>query len=65
MSNAQVRNVADSRVYTVEEIAHILRISRTSAYELMKSGEFVVKRVGNTIRVSRPSFDAWLDGRGN
>ena len=65
MSNAQMRNVTDSRVYTVEEIAQILRISRTAAYELMKRGEFVVKRVGNTIRVSRPSFDAWLDGRGN
>ena len=65
MSIAQVRNVADSRVYTVEEIAQILRISRTAAYELMKKEEFVGKRVGNTIRVSRSSFDAWLDGRGN
>ena len=34
MSNSQFCQVAEKRVYTVEEIANMLRISRTAAYEL-------------------------------
>lgn len=49
------------RVYTVEEISEILDISRTAAYELVKSNQFKVVRIGATIRISKPSFDAWLD----
>ena len=64
MSKLQERNVANERVYTVEEIATMLRISRTAAYELVKKAEFAVIRSGGWIRVPRASFDAWLDGRG-
>ena len=64
MSNSQFCQVAEKRVYTVEEIANMLRISRTAAYELVKKAEFAVIRSGGWIRVPRASFDAWLDGRG-
>ena len=64
MSINQSVSVADKRVYTVEEIANMLRISRTAAYELVKKAEFAVIRSGGWIRVPRASFDAWLDGRG-
>lgn len=63
MSINQSVSVADKRVYTVEEIANMLRISRTAAYELVKKAEFAVIRSGGWIRVPRASFDAWLDGR--
>jgi len=55
------RNVPDCRAYTVEEIAEILNIGRTSAYSLVKEGHFKVVRVGNAIRISKKSFDEWLD----
>ena len=51
----------ESRTYTVEDIAKILNIGRTSAYNLVKKGNFRFIRVGNTIRISKKSFDAWLD----
>lgn len=51
----------DRRTYTVEEIADILGIGRTSAYSLVKEGHFKVVRIGNAIRVSKKSFDEWLD----
>lgn len=38
-------NSPGKRVYTVEEISKILNISRTAAYELVKSGEFKVVRI--------------------
>lgn len=56
-------NVPGPRTYKVEEIAEILSISRTSAYNLVKEGHFKVVRIGNAIRVSRKSFDEWLDAQ--
>jgi excisionase family DNA binding protein len=55
--------VNQPRTYRVEEIAEILEIGRTSAYNLIKEEKFKVVRIGNAIRISRKSFDAWLDGQ--
>lgn len=52
---------SERQVYTVEDIANILGIGRTSAYNLVKEGHFRVVRIGNAIRVSKKSFDQWLD----
>jgi excisionase family DNA binding protein len=49
------------RTYSVAEVMEILRISRKKAYELCKSGSFKIVRIGTTIRVSKSSFDEWLD----
>ena len=51
----------EKRVYTVEEIASILNIGRTSAYLLVKEDHFKIVRIGNVIRISKKSFDEWLD----
>ena len=65
MNMSQEQYTTNERVYTVEEIAKIARISRTAAYELTKKGYFPVVRVGNLIRIPKRSFDEWLDGRGD
>ena len=49
----------DKRTYTVDEIQDILGISRTSAYNLVKVFHSV--RIGGSIRISKKSFDEWLD----
>ena len=51
----------DKRTYTVDEIQDILGISRTSAYNLVKQKSFHSVRIGGSIRISKKSFDAWLD----
>lgn len=51
----------DKRTYTVEEIADILGISMRVAYALVHSGQFRSVRVGKCIRVSKSSFDIWLN----
>ncbi len=51
----------ENRTYTVEDIAKMLNIGRTSAYNLTKEGHFKTVRIGNTIRISKKSFDEWLD----
>ena len=50
-------NVPEKRTYKVEDIAAMLNIGRTSAYNLIKEGHFKTVRVGNAIRVSKKSFD--------
>jgi excisionase family DNA binding protein len=51
----------DIKTYSVQEIADILRISRSKAYELCMKPEFRVIRLGRTIRISKTSFDEWLN----
>ena len=55
------RDTPMSRTYTVEDVAAMLNIGRTSAYNLVKEGHFKTVRVGNAIRISKKSFDEWLD----
>lgn len=51
----------EKRVYTVDEIQDILGIGRNSAYNLVKSGLFHSVHIGGNIRISKKSFDEWLD----
>ena len=55
------KSLGVKRTYTVEEIAKILGIGRTAAYNLVHSGVFKMVRIGSSIRVSKVSFDDWLD----
>lgn len=50
------------KVYFVEEIQNILQISRTTAYTLVKKEPpFRVIHIGNSYRISKESFDRWLN----
>ena len=60
-AKAMQRDTPLSRTYTVEDIASMLNIGRTSAYNLVKEGHFKTVRIGNAIRISKKSFDEWLD----
>lgn len=51
----------EKRTYTVSEIQDILGVGKNAAYAAVKSGEFRVIKVGGSIRISKKSFDAWLD----
>ncbi len=59
--NGTKKEVPERRTYTVDDIAQILGIGRTSAYILVKEGHFKIVRIGNAIRISKRSFDEWLD----
>lgn len=51
------------KMLTVEEAAHLLRISRSAAYALAKRGELPgVLRLGRTLRVSRLAIERALAG---
>ena len=60
-SSTQCKPAETTRTYTVDEIAKILNIGRTTAYALVKEGHFKIVRIGSAIRISKQSFDEWLD----
>lgn len=62
MPTTKEESTQESRIYTVEDIAKILNIGRTSAYNLVKEGYFRVVRIGNTLKISQKSFDESLNG---
>ena len=61
MDKKEKNSLPEPRTYTVEQIAAMLNIGRTNAYQLVKQKEFRIVRIGNVIRVSRKSFDEWLE----
>ena len=60
-ANTQNTGAETKRIYTVEEIAKLLSIGKTTAYALVKEGHFKIVRIGSAIRISKQSFDEWLD----
>ena len=51
----------EKRAYSVDDIMEILDISRSSAYILIKKSLFRSVKIGNQLRISKVSFDKWLD----
>ena len=60
-NNNLCRADAEKRTYSVQEVADILQISKSMAYTLCKDAPFKTVKVGKYVRISKPSFDAWLD----
>lgn len=51
----------EKRTYSVQEIADILQISKSRAYALCRESCFKTVKIGKYVRISKASFDAWLD----
>ena len=62
--NPAAENVPEKRCYTVEELQIILCVSRPTVYNLLKRKEFHWFQIGGgKYRISKKSFDEWLDKR--
>jgi excisionase family DNA binding protein len=48
-------------ILTVEDIAHILKIGKSKAYNLLKSEGFPVIKIGRQLRVSSTAFQDWIN----
>lgn len=51
----------EAKCYTIADIQRILNISRPTAYALLKKQEFRWVMVGRCYRISKQSFDEWLN----
>lgn len=61
IQNGTERRPLECRTYTVNEVARILGVSQARAYRLVQEGLFKSVRIGNAIRISKRSFDHWLE----
>ena len=54
--------MSEKRCYTVQELQEILGVSRPTIYNLLKKKEFRwIQLDGGKYRISKKSFDDWLD----
>lgn len=61
IQNGTEKRPLECRTYTVNEITRILGVSQARAYRLVQEGLFKSVRIGNAIRISKRSFDHWLE----
>ena len=57
----QPKPSSGNRCYTVQDLQHILGVGRKSVYGLLKRNEFHWIRIGAVYRISKKSFDEWLE----
>lgn len=62
-TNLQIQAGSEKRTYSVQEIADILQISRSMAYNLCRQSLSKTVKVGKYVRISKSSFDDWLDSK--
>ena len=62
ITSTNPRATAEKRSYSVAEGAEILGVNERSVYNLCYSGELKSVRIGTKLRISKKSFDEWLDG---
>ena len=54
----------ERRCYTVEDLQEILGVSRPTVYNLLKRNEFRWFQIGGgKYRISKKSFDEWLENQ--
>ncbi len=61
IKNGTKEEILACRTYRVKDIARILGISTNAAYNLIPENLFKSVRIGNAIRISKRSFDKWLE----
>lgn len=54
-------NNENSAVLKVDELAHMLSISRNTAYELVRSGKIRSVKIGRTYRIPRSAVEDYLN----
>ena len=51
---------AEHEYLKVPEVARVLRIACSRAYELVADGEIPAVKIGRSVRVNRKELDRWL-----
>ena len=49
-------------ILTVQEVCKILRISKTMAYRMLKTGQLSSRRIGSSYRISKESLISFIQG---
>lgn len=58
-------NENDNKIITVPEMANLLKISRSKAYNLVKDTTFPIIKIGKCIRIDKKELESWLHNAKN
>ncbi|MCK4782874.1 MAG: helix-turn-helix domain-containing protein [Desulfobacteraceae bacterium] len=61
MGKHEPRNGIRKRLLTARDIAYLMQISKSKAYDLMRSGEIPAVRIGRSIRVREEDIDQYIE----
>lgn len=57
-----ISNIPSNTVYTPEQVANMLQLSKNTIYDLIGRGEIVAKRIGKVYRVPASSLSFMFTG---
>jgi excisionase family DNA binding protein len=60
---AESRAFVTGRLFTVAEVAAVMRVSNMTVYRLIRSGELPALRVGKSYRIFEADLERFLEGR--
>lgn len=49
-------------IMTVKDVAHYLKLARSTVYKLVQNGTLPARKVGGTWRFSQQQLEEWLRG---
>ena len=61
LQDGTMESIQECRTYTVNDVARILGVSTNAVYRLIPEKLFRSVRIGSAIRISKRSFDHWLE----
>ncbi len=54
--------MTEIKVYTVDDVAELLQVTRTTVYAYIKSGKLKAKKIGKYYRITEENLRAFLEG---
>lgn len=57
-----ISNTSSPKIYTPEQVAEILQLSKNTIYALIARGEIVAKKIGKVYRIPRSSLSFVFTG---
>lgn len=55
----------ENTLITVQDMAKLLKISRSKAYEIVKDKTFPIIKIGKCIRINTKELESWLHNAKN
>ena len=53
--------MSEPMLLTVEDVQNVIQLGRTKVYEMIRTGELPVIRIGRSVRVRREALERWLN----
>lgn len=53
--------MADTKVYTIQEVTEILKVSRRTIYNYIKADQIKAAKIGNSWRITQRALDEFLE----